>query len=1238
MSLQMRFNKDREQKQLNAHLAELDKWANGLIQTYFGSVIAEQAKSSSEANLSEDYLLLFTQSLTNKEEPDANELTLFLEDSRKKTNLGQSEFVEALYEAFLDDTSPQGDLGLDRVLLTNIVAALYQLLLAIPTKIHSPMNKFNDAVESQMVATLQKIEKRLRRPLGLDIQKYGLDSQIARMIYEISKETSAIKLPLKSLVNAPLTGNELKSLYARQDSEQEDRLARQILHGAGVILITGYRGVGKSTFVNKALYKLKEEYASQQTIYPHWHVVPVYISLAKATNIPSVLRYCIRTLHNLFLQNSELSNLLRPEEQNLLKTAYIRVTHRYALQQAESTANAVQTQASLKVALGDLMKTPLPLPAVEGNVSRAWSSKIDQTISLLDYDEDQAERDISAFIESVAETRSPSWLKEQRETRSIARRFFRPKQFSNGTLPVNYPDAVRIKLVFVFDEMDKMDEDEGQMPLVRQLKNLFLNRHAVFLLLTSKGFYYRWLRERQEEDSVLNSYFSSVMMVPMFTTEDTLQLLRNISKVPLKDENDPPFLLPFAQYLTYRAMGIPREILRELYEMQQWLDNSLQPYLTNNSAQFSIVTLYAKIQQILEELDEQSTQLAQQEEIDQARTIDIGNDSEVDWQEQNLDGQDTQLAVEMNINHERLKLNAGLREQIRHGRYVLVEQLLADGQLDWGPALLQDKDNRLAQLYKNNWGLTSAQDFLDQVKRTAVKFEAISINLNDYSMLKPDEFEPVQLFQWANIDEGINRWIVDKRFYDITGRSRNQPELSLENRSAILDKTLSDEEIVNYLSSTLAHRKDVLAYLALQENYPDNPAIQEALYDIFTSQEIEEDDRIKAGKKLNGTAFLQFAKKKHLESSLRDEANQVVFRLVIDLIRAGAEDVETRNTGRRLLETLIRHGSTTQNAPGKLPLDIYTDIVPVLIKVGTTEGSLALVIGNLERSSKIPSALLMLLESLQQNSPDNLLELLVAQDIRGIRETNIRELVAKDPDPIELWSRIMTYKEVSLAQRALPEILSWLAQNSSRRINSAPITEWLNGSSWTSADRKILELAEAKPRVSTYLMQLADSIENNARAKSRIKTQPLATSNQPSENQPQAEEPPAKQPLTPEELRKWKRNRLISTIGLIGLYVIFVSVPINLPADVTITSRLLGRLLEFAYLPLIVFGLVWIVDSFLDAAMWIGIIALLLAGGCFYLLIVVLHHPLTFWGQTILTVINIIGWIWFFALIVDKPT
>lgn len=1220
MSLQMRFNKDREQKLLNAHLADLDNWANKLIQTYFGPVIAEQAKSSNATNLPADYLLLFTQSLTNKKEPDVNELALFLEDHRKKINLGQSEFVEALHAVFLDDASPQGDMGLDRTLLTNIVATLYKLLLAIPAKIHSPMNKFNAAVESQMFATLKKIENRLRLPLGLDIEKYGLDSQIANMIYEISKETGTIKLPLKSLVNAPLTGNELKGLYARQDSEQEDRLARQILHGAGVILITGYRGVGKSTFVNKALYKLKEEYASQQTIYPHWHVVPVYISLAKVTNIPSVLRYCIRTLHNLFLQNSELSNLLRPEEQNFLRTAYIRVTHRYALQQAESTANAVQTQASLKVALGDLMKTPLPLPTVEGNVSRAWSSKIDQTISLLDYDEDQAERDISAFIASAAETRSPSWLKKQQETLSIARRFLRPKQSSNGTSPANYPDAVRIKLVFVFDEMDKMDEDEGQMPMVRQLKNLFLNRHAVFLLLTSKGFYYRWLRERQEEDSVLNSYFSSVMMVPMFTTEDTLQLLRNISKVPLTDGNDPPFLLPFAQYLTYRSMGIPREILRELYEMQQWLDKTLQPYLTDNSAQYSIVKLYAKIQQILEELDEQSTQ------------------DESDQQEQDTDGRDKQIATAMPVSQERFWLNAGRREQIRHGRYVLVEQLLADGHLDWGTALLQDKDSRLAQTFKNNWGLTSAKDFLDQVERTVKKLKAISINPSDYPMLKPDETGSmeVNLFQWGPIDEGTNRWVVDERFYEITGRSRNQPELSLESRSALLDKTLSDEEIVNYLSSTSAHRKDVLAYLSSQESRPDNPDIQEALYNIFASQEIEDDDRIKAGKKLTGNAFLRFAKMKSLESSLRDEANQAVVKLIIDLVRVGAEDVDTRNTGQRLLETLIRLGSTTQNAPGKIPLEIYAEIVSVLIDVGTTEGSLALVIRNLERGSKIPSDLLMRLQSLQQNSPDKLLELLVAQDIRGIRETNIGELVAKDPDPIELWSRIMTYKEVSLAQRALPEILSWLAQNSNRRINSAPITEWLNGSSWTTADRKILELAEAKPRVSTYLMQLADSIENNARAKSRIKTQPLVTSSPPSENQPQEEETPAQQPLTPEELRKRKRNRLISTFGLLGLYVVFVLVPINLPVDVTISSRLFGRLLEFAYLPLIVFGLISIFENFPDAGTWGGVVLLLLAGGCFYLLIAVLNHPLTFWGQAGLALINVIGWLWFTAIVTTE--
>ncbi|MEO8971235.1 MAG: P-loop NTPase fold protein [Ktedonobacteraceae bacterium] len=163
-----------------------------------------------------------------------------------------------------------------------------------------------------------------------------------------------------------------------------------------------------------------------------------------------------------------------------------------------------------------------------------------------------------------------------------------------------------MKLVFIFDEMDKMDQ-ELQATMVEQLKTLFLTRNAVFLLVTSKEFHYLWLNEQKKEDAVLGSYFSSIILVPLFTAPITKKLLKKLIWIA-PDKNGEATLEPdentfvdtLACYLTYRAKGLPRDIFRLIQEMLEWFPDSLQPFLTNNSKQKIKIDMYAEIERKLE--------------------------------------------------------------------------------------------------------------------------------------------------------------------------------------------------------------------------------------------------------------------------------------------------------------------------------------------------------------------------------------------------------------------------------------------------------------------------------------------------------------------------------------------------------------------------------------------------------------------------------------------------------------
>jgi hypothetical protein len=224
------------------------------------------------------------------------------------------------------------------------------------------------------------------------------------------------------------------------------------------------------------------------------------------------------------------------EEKQHLALAYVRASYKFGQQQRQNQVLSAEVQAEIQVKLTEVLSklSAIPLPSFEGKLKRVWSRQVEQTIGLLDYDEDRAEEDITNLVELLARARSVetvrrqsrwAWLKWRfRLIRSDSQTESSPSQAG----PLLPEGPVRLKLIFVFDEIDKMDVETGQMPLVRQLKNLFLARNTVFLLLTSKKFYYRILDEKRQEDAVLSSYFSWMTMVPLFGSGDTERLIEKV--------------------------------------------------------------------------------------------------------------------------------------------------------------------------------------------------------------------------------------------------------------------------------------------------------------------------------------------------------------------------------------------------------------------------------------------------------------------------------------------------------------------------------------------------------------------------------------------------------------------------------------------------------------------------------------------------------------------------------------
>ena len=207
------------------------------------------------------------------------------------------EYLRVLGEAFTDE---QGDQRwrphqpFFQDVLCAIAGSIQEITITTPLRVFGGQVIVSHEVESALLQILDLVEG-IRKKYGLDGQMVlHLDSARIRLHRNIAQANRYVWLPLRPLVNAPLSGNDLY-LYARTDATA-DLLARQIVRGDGVILVTGYRGVGKSTLINKALETHLSEAEKAQVESPPWKIVPVVVSLAKMEGVASALRLSVRRL------------------------------------------------------------------------------------------------------------------------------------------------------------------------------------------------------------------------------------------------------------------------------------------------------------------------------------------------------------------------------------------------------------------------------------------------------------------------------------------------------------------------------------------------------------------------------------------------------------------------------------------------------------------------------------------------------------------------------------------------------------------------------------------------------------------------------------------------------------------------------------------------------------------------------------------------------------------------------
>lgn len=1032
------------------------------------------------------------------------------------------------------------------------------------TTLNAPLRLYNgkENVTKRAEIAFHQILLRMEYIRG----RYGLNeipniSQTTNLLFRrIALADEYVWLSLKPLITAPLSEAEM-SMNARNDNRPTE-LAYQIVKGDGVILVTGYRGVGKSTFINATLLNISEAEAHQVDELP-WKIIPIQMNVAKASNAGGILRLSIRATYRTFRKLEDQGhNYLTPEERKHLWFANLRASYKVNVNQAEALSKSRSLSSAFGFKPMEFLTAPLKLymggllPELQYKTTKDWNEKMDRTISLLDYDEDRAEEDVIQFIAMLSTPRT-----------------------LDGT-------TSRIKLVFIYDEMDKMEVEQGQSALIGQLKNLLLTRHAVFILVTSKEFYYMLLDARKKEDSILGSVFSSMITVPMFDSANTNDLLMKfITDSSKLTERESILIGNVARYLTYRARGLPREIIRELRSMQQWVEGTLQAYITDRLLPGNAILIYAKIQDVIENLNNAS--------------------------------QSDPSAKDSLIVQERIWHNEGRREQIRRGLYILVEDILNKGVITFDAG---------SEHYKTNFGTITSSDFLDIVDQLARNLEGLRL----------PEYPEAPLFHRRVLPENNGTAIVvEPIFYNLTGRQVMQAEQASEETPS----DIQPEEVLAQVNE-LIQQDSLLAVgraLNLLTKNPGVPVptnIQDRLYQIFLRPG-NLSYRIEAGKRISPDSFYKNLESDHPKAFLETETNEQLLNTFLKLVSDGARNKVHRKLGANTLGILINRIGSDKSLTNNNVL--LTALISSAVAIGKDKVEAADLLARILKAPgafrKIPDGNLESLQALAiaagTTLPSELLNMgyyssfPISQLIPMLATTSLESVV-------DLWNKAL--KQKSRYPYTKDILTASLVRLTSELPETTPVLEaWLGSTTWNNDDKALLVTAhKIEPRLYFNLERAFGDKTGNSAAHNRITDAigPVVQTEMPTST---GKLPPA---ASTEPVRFWNPWWLNLLIGG-GIFAAYLLVPIQVPTGANLYTLILGHLLNliailtgllsltaalFSIVSLadlrsnsssIITKILFVVVTIILSAVTIGIYWWLLSKG----------YPITVGGQLLLTVI-----------------
>jgi serine/threonine protein kinase len=350
--------------------------------------------------------------------------------------------------------------------------------------------------------------------------------------------------------------------YIEHEKNEEEKFTNRLLFSnGGAFLLAGYRGVGKTSFINKAIYDLKKKLNNGGSV----EVVDIHLSLARHVT-PAYLMFLV--IRNLYfrLREKNIFSKLSPSLQDEILLAYQRTMM--------NIGGKVNQNSEYGLSLGDMQILGI-LSKFGVDLKKSKGREISS--SFLPYDDKQAEHDIISLsrklLDGYSEPSNP-YIKNLYHLVGLSIK------------------NTQLKIICVLDELDKLDEstqaneesdiskssdliknendgkskevdgkrDVTVFGIIRALKNVFTTSGISFVFIAGKELHEKVIEDIRRGESIYESVFAFDKYLPVLWSKTEAICTQIMERI--KGDTNKEIIEKFIKYLDFEGRGIPRRILR----------------------------------------------------------------------------------------------------------------------------------------------------------------------------------------------------------------------------------------------------------------------------------------------------------------------------------------------------------------------------------------------------------------------------------------------------------------------------------------------------------------------------------------------------------------------------------------------------------------------------------------------------------------------------------------------------